>query len=36
MDELREIAREHPLTPVYSAHDEAHNQAVALRGVLLH
>ncbi len=36
IDELRQIARERPLTLVYSAHDEAHNQAVALRGVLLH
>ena len=33
---LRELAREGPLTLVYSAHDEAHNQAVVLREVLLH
>jgi uncharacterized protein YeaO (DUF488 family) len=33
---LRELAREGPLTLVYSAHDEAHNQAVVLRETLLH
>ena len=33
---LRELAREGPLTLVYSAHDEAHNQAVVLREMLLH
>ncbi len=36
IDELRELAKEGPLTLVYSAHDEAHNQAVALRETLLH
>lgn len=33
---LRDIARERPLTLVYWAHDEQHNQAVVLRDVLLH
>jgi uncharacterized protein YeaO (DUF488 family) len=33
---LRELAREGPLTLVYSARDEAHNQAVVLRETLLH
>jgi len=32
---LRELARTAPLTLVYSAHDELHNQAVVLREVLL-
>ena len=32
---LRVIAREGPVTLVYSAHDEAHNDAVVLRDVLL-
>ncbi len=34
--QLRELARKGPLTLVYSAHDEAHNQAVVLRETLLH
>ena len=34
--ELRELAKKKPLTLVYSAHDEAHNQAVVLREALLH
>jgi len=34
--ELRELAGRGPLTLVYSAHDEAHNQAVVLREALLH
>lgn len=34
--QLREIARQGPLTLVYSAHDEVHNQAVVLREKLLH
>jgi len=34
--QLRELAREGPITLVYSAHDEAHNQAVVLRETLLH
>jgi uncharacterized protein YeaO (DUF488 family) len=33
--ELRELARKTPLTLVYSAHDEAHNDALVLREVLL-
>jgi uncharacterized protein YeaO (DUF488 family) len=32
---LRELAREGPLTLVYSARDEVHNDAVVLRQVLL-
>lgn len=34
--ELRAIASDRPLTLVYSAHDEQHNQAVVLRNILLH
>jgi len=33
---LRELAKRGPVTLVYSAHDEAHNQAVVLRETLLH
>jgi uncharacterized protein YeaO (DUF488 family) len=33
--ELRRFAAEGPLTLIYSAHDEAHNDAVVLRAVLL-
>ena len=36
LGELRELAKQGPLTLVYSAHDEAHNQAVVLRDRLLH
>lgn len=36
LDELRGIARHQPLTLIYSARDEQHNQAVVLRDVLLH
>jgi uncharacterized protein YeaO (DUF488 family) len=36
LEELRSLAREGPVTLVYSAHDEAHNDAVALRELLLH
>ena len=32
---LRALARMAPITLVYAAHDEAHNNAVVLRGVLL-
>ena len=32
---LRELVREGPVTLVYSAHDEVHNDAVVLRDVLL-
>lgn len=33
--QLRDLARRGPVTLVYSAHDEAHNDAVVLRGILL-
>jgi uncharacterized protein YeaO (DUF488 family) len=33
--QLRDLAREGPVTLVYSAHDTAHNDAVVLRAVLL-
>ena len=33
--ELRSLARTGPITLVYSAHDEAHNDAVVLRDILL-
>ncbi len=36
LGELRELASKGPVTPVYSAHDEAHNQAVVLRETLVH
>lgn len=36
LGELRSLAKRGPLTLVYSAHDEAHNQAVVLREALLH
>jgi uncharacterized protein YeaO (DUF488 family) len=35
VDELRELARHHTVTLVFSARDEEHNDAVALRDVLL-
>lgn len=35
LKELRSIARKQRVTLVYSAHDEAHNDAVVLRKVLL-
>ena len=35
LKQLRAIARKGPVTLVYSAHDEAHNDAVELRNVLL-
>jgi uncharacterized protein YeaO (DUF488 family) len=35
LDELRSAARAGPLTLVYAAHDEAHNDAVVLREVIL-
>ena len=34
LNELRDIAKKGALTLVYSAHDEAHNQAVVLRDML--
>ena len=33
--QLRELARKGPVTLVYSAHDEAHNDAVVLRELVL-
>ena len=36
LNELRALAREGPLTLVYSAHDEDHNDAVVLRDTLEH
>ncbi len=35
LDELRSLARQGTVTLVYSAHDEAHNDAVVLRDLLL-
>ena len=35
LDPLRALARKGPITLVYSAHDEAHNNAVAMRQFLL-
>jgi uncharacterized protein YeaO (DUF488 family) len=35
MGQLRELARRGPVTLVYSAHDETHNDAVVLRTLLL-
>lgn len=35
LDRLRALARQGPVTLVYSAHDEAHNDAVALKDFLL-
>jgi uncharacterized protein YeaO (DUF488 family) len=35
LDKLRALARQGPITLVYSAHDEVHNDAVALRDLLL-
>jgi len=35
LDQLRSLARKGPITLVYSASDEAHNDAVALRHVIL-
>ena len=34
-DDLRERARQGPITLVYSARDETHNNAVALRDLIL-
>jgi uncharacterized protein YeaO (DUF488 family) len=36
LDELRAMARKGPLTLVYAARDEQHNDAVVLRDVLTH
>ena len=35
LKQLRELAHKGPITLVYSAHDEAHNDAVALRNFIL-
>jgi uncharacterized protein YeaO (DUF488 family) len=35
VDELRELARGGPVTLIFAAHDEAHNDAVVLRDALL-
>lgn len=35
LDELRTLVREGPVTLLYAAHDSEHNDAVALREVLL-
>ena len=35
LSRLRALARQGPITLVYSAHDEVHNDAVALRSLLL-
>ena len=35
LDQLRSLARHGPITLVYSAHDEKHNDAVELREVIL-
>lgn len=35
LSELRALARKQPITLVYAAHDEEHNNAVALRALLL-
>ncbi|KAF2989026.1 DUF488 domain-containing protein (plasmid) [Methylocystis sp. MJC1] len=35
LSQLRSLARQGPLTLVYSAHDEVHNDAIVLREVIL-
>ena len=35
LTELRSLARHGPITLVYAAHDEAHNDAIVLRDMLL-
>ncbi len=35
LDQLRSLARQGPMTLVYSAHDEIHNDAIVLREILL-
>jgi uncharacterized protein YeaO (DUF488 family) len=35
LDQLRSLARQGPITLVYSAHDEKHNDAVELRDLIL-
>lgn len=36
LDELRQRARKHRVTLLFAARDEAHNEAVVLKDVLLH
>jgi uncharacterized protein YeaO (DUF488 family) len=36
LGELRDLAKKGPVTLVYAAHDEAHNNAIVLRDRLLH
>ena len=35
LENLRKLARQGPITLVYSAHDELHNDAIVLRDILL-
>lgn len=35
LGQLRALARKHPVTLIYSAHDETHNDSIVLRDVLL-
>ena len=35
LDQLRTLARHGPITLIYSAHDEKHNDAVELRKLIL-
>jgi uncharacterized protein YeaO (DUF488 family) len=35
LDQLRSLARKGPITLIYSAHDENHNDAIVLRDVIL-
>ena len=35
LDRIRALAKKHTVTLVYSAHDEAHNDATVLRDILL-
>ena len=35
VDEIRKLAKNGPITLVYAAHDELHNDAVVLRDILL-
>ncbi len=35
LSQLRSLARQNPVTLVYSAHDEVHNDAIVLRNLLL-
>lgn len=35
LDHIRSLAKKHTVTLVYSAHDEEHNDAIVLKGVLM-